>query len=223
MTSTVNAGIGDSTPPPGGLRERKKRRTRRDLLRAAARLFAARGYDDTTVDDIAAAAGVSRRTLFRYFPTKESLAFPDTPTRLARFRGSLGPPLSGERPFGAVRRALLAMATEYMEDRDEIVARQRVIEGSPTLLAAERTFDLEWEAAIAEGLLLRTAGREDGEHWARMLAAAIFGVVRATIREWVADDGRSDLIAIGTASLDLLSAGFGLTVHSDARTTGPDA
>jgi AcrR family transcriptional regulator len=62
---------------PEGLRERKKARTRAELQRHALRLFRDRGYAATTVDDIAAAAEVSRSTFFRYFPTKEEVVFFD--------------------------------------------------------------------------------------------------------------------------------------------------
>lgn len=199
-----------NVPDEGGLRERKKRRTRKDLQRAATWLFAERGYAETTVEDIAVAADVSRRTLFRYFPTKESLAFPDTEARIGRFRAllSLRPP--GETAFQATRRALLGMAREYVDDRESIVAQQRVIDASPTLLAAERAFDEQWEVAIAEALLARTGPRPDRERWARVLAAATFGVVRATIREWIVGDGEGDLIETGVQTLDLLEEGFGL-------------
>ncbi|MDY6999295.1 MAG: TetR family transcriptional regulator [Actinomycetota bacterium] len=60
-----------------GLRERKKRRTREAVRTAAFRLFEEQGYQNTTVEQIAEAADVSSRTLFRYFPNKAALLIPD--------------------------------------------------------------------------------------------------------------------------------------------------
>src|SRR5919198_1571270 len=58
-----------------GLRERKRREPRGAIARAAWKLFNRRGFDAVTVADVAAAAGVSEKTVFNYFPTKEDLAF----------------------------------------------------------------------------------------------------------------------------------------------------
>ena len=71
-----------------GVREDKKRETRARLERAALELFAGRGYDRTTVEDVAAMAGVSARTAFRYFPAKADLVFGDSETDLAALRAS---------------------------------------------------------------------------------------------------------------------------------------
>ena len=56
-------------------RERKKARTRETLAEVSLELFLERGFEATTADDIAAASGISRRTFFRYFPTKEAAFF----------------------------------------------------------------------------------------------------------------------------------------------------
>lgn len=89
-----------------GLRERKKRRTRRALGEAALRLFDEKGYDATTVADIAAAADVSRRTFFSYFPSKEDVLFADTDERLDLMRTAWSALPDGTRPVDAVRRVI---------------------------------------------------------------------------------------------------------------------
>ena len=71
------------TPRP--LRERKKEATRRALLEIGNRLFHRKGFEATTIDEICEAAGVSRRTFFRYFANKEALVFPHRNERLDRF------------------------------------------------------------------------------------------------------------------------------------------
>lgn len=188
-----------------GLRERKKERTRDALAETALALFSERGFEAVTVDDIAERAEISRRTFFRYFPAKEAAAFPRNDERLERFRKYLRRRLPEETPLGRVRRAALAMAREYVEDRAAMVAQHRVVEGSPALIAYERAMDLHWEAALAEGL---QEGRgPEPERRARLLAGAVMGIIRATLREWFAADGRADLVAMGESALDVLEYG----------------
>ena len=190
------------------LREKKKQRTRLDLIRAARKLFVEKGYDATTVDEIAEEAMVSRSTLFRYFPSKEDLVFLDTADRQAFFKSRLAGRREGVDAFGAVREALLALAAKYMKEREEIVERQKIVYASPSLTMSELTLDQDWEKLIFQTLQTRAVDRS--EQWARVLAAAVFGVVRAILREWFAGDGRGDLVAQGRGALDLLADGFGL-------------
>ncbi|GHH77849.1 TetR family transcriptional regulator [Streptomyces sulfonofaciens] len=56
-----------------GLRERTRRAVQQEIVETANGLFVARGYENTTIEDIAAAVGMSRRSVFRYFPTKEDI------------------------------------------------------------------------------------------------------------------------------------------------------
>ena len=65
-----------------GLRERKRQQTRRELIDAAMRLFEKKGYEQTTVAEIASTAGVSTKTFFNYFASKDEVLFPHLPGRI---------------------------------------------------------------------------------------------------------------------------------------------
>ena len=142
------------------LRERKKTKTRDMLIKAAMELFKRRGFERTTVDDIAAAAEVSRRTFFRYFATKEMVAFPHQDQQLAGFRSLLSENRDVDNSFTAVRRALLELGRIYTEGKDEHLSQWRIIQASPTLVARGDQFDIDWEITIAgEAWIMR--------HWER--------------------------------------------------------
>ncbi|MCL4235315.1 MAG: TetR family transcriptional regulator, partial [Deltaproteobacteria bacterium] len=76
-------------------REDKKARTRDAIFHAAVRLAESRGFDATSVEDIAAAAQISPRTFFRYFPAKDHVMFPYHADYVARFRELLRQSSSG--------------------------------------------------------------------------------------------------------------------------------
>ena len=185
------------------LRERKKDQTRDALARAALTLFQTKGYEATTVAEIARAANVSRRTFFRYFPTKDALLFVDTDDLLERFRENLDAREPGDVTGDPVRRACLAQASEYMRDRDQVVARARIIESSPGLSKQERQQDLLWEQAITDALLANNRNTPTAERRARMLAGAIVGAMRAAILEWQRLEGSADLVRLTSEALDL--------------------
>jgi AcrR family transcriptional regulator len=179
------------------LRERKKLRTRDALALAALRLSRARGFENVTIDEIAAEAAVSRRTFFRYFPSKEAAMFPNYRRRIGQFRSALsgGPP--GEGPFATVARAFLVVAATLMRERHQLIQQQRVVDASPALCAHERMLDRELELVVASALE-RRGGRgsaRDGRR-SRVLAGATMGAVRATLREWFDSGARLDLVAM---------------------------
>lgn len=190
------------------LRDQKKEQTREALFEAAIGLFRERGFGGTTVDDIAAAARVSRRTFFRYFPAKEAVVFPWDAERLERFAQILRDRASGEAPFDSVRRALLALAEDYVAQADDMVAQHRVIESASELLSYERKLDRRWEEALARALG-DGSGSAKQQRNARILAGAMMGALRATLAEWFAGDAKGDLRTMGQEALDLLEHGTG--------------
>ncbi len=202
----MRAGRAELAPPSAteaprlGLRDRKKLAAHATLARVARDLFATRGFAHVTVEDIAAAADVSRRTFFRYFPSKEDAFFERRAAQLAALEALLAAPLAGEAPFATVSRALLALAEQHVAERDAVLAEHRVLADSPELLAK----DLEWDRR-ALGLLAAALARRGGDpRRARLAAGAIIGVLRVVIESWVEGRGEGDLRALGEEALALL-------------------
>ena len=90
-----------------GLRETKKLRMRGEIADQAMRLFATRGFDHVTVAEVAAAANVSEKTVFNYFPTKEDLFFDEVPQREAALIGAITNRGEGESILDSLRRLQL--------------------------------------------------------------------------------------------------------------------
>lgn len=193
--------------PAGTLRERKKARTRDALVDTATALFRSKGFEATTIDDIVEPVEVSRRTFFRYFPSKESIAFPRHADQIATFRALVAEHADPANPFRAVRAAALGLAAEYMSERRALLEQARMVDASPALHAQERKLDAEWEQTIAETLTPPRASAAAARR-ARVLAGATMGAFRATLREWFDGDVKEDLVALGRDTLDALEAGF---------------
>ena len=105
-----------------GLRERKKRLMRQQLSDTATEMFMARGFDGVRVAEVAAACGVSEKTVFNYFPTKESLILDRLETAMASLKSGLADP--GVPPVRAVLRILdgeLGAMTSWLAAQDDPV------------------------------------------------------------------------------------------------------
>ena len=129
-----------------GLRETKKLRTRSEIADQAMRLFVQRGFDRVTVAEVAAAAGVSQKTVFNYFPTKEDLFFDEVPEREAAIVDAIRGRAPGESILSALRRLQVGECSRLTSPAFATFAR--VIEESPALQAKE----LEVMAHIAQVL-----------------------------------------------------------------------
>ncbi|MBB4911608.1 TetR family transcriptional regulator [Actinophytocola algeriensis] len=168
-------------------RERKKAQTRQRLQEQASRLFIERGYDATTVEQIAAAAGVSHMTFFRYFPTKEDAVLSDSydPLLVAAIQARPRSEHPVVRIHAAVREGLGAI---YAADREALLVRVRLTLRTPALRARL------WENQVATRELLAGA-LVDGEpdFATRILASACLATLTSALEEWVATDGSAEL------------------------------
>ena len=137
------------------LREQRKVRTSASIAAAALELFAARGYAAVTVSEVAAAAGVGERTLYRYFADKDDLLFAEDEQMRAGLHSAIEQQPDGQPPLSVLREASAALARTLQGRREELVRRTRIIASSPALSARERAKKVAWEAVLTEGLARR--------------------------------------------------------------------
>lgn len=160
-----------------GLRERKKQRMYQDVSDIAVRLFLERGFDAVSVAEVAAAAGISKPTLFRYFPAKEDLVLhriADHETEAARVAAGAADPVA------ALGRHFLAGLDRRdpvtgLNDHPEVLAFHRLLYGTPSLAARAYAHQERSEAALAEAL--------GGDLDARLAAGQITAVQRVLALE----------------------------------------
>ena len=168
---------------PSGLRERKRAETHARIQAEAIRLFLERGFETTTLDDIAEAAGVSRRSLFHYFESKEEIVFSsrtDFPRIIAEAI-SRRPP--GEPLLDMVENALIDTATRYGSTQTRELSR--MIRDTPALSAGEQAKYEHVERALAKAL----ADRKDLpeiDTACRVTAATAIGILKLAVEAWLA-------------------------------------
>ncbi len=176
------------------------------VSRTALEMFAERGFEETTVDDIAEALGVSRRTLFRYFASKNDMVWGDFDRVLERLRRCLDATGPDEPLHEALRRAAVESNRYEDEQRPELRIRMRLITGVPALQAHSALRYAEWRDVIAEWVAKRL-GCEPGDLIPRTVAHAALGTSMAAFLVWV-DDPSSDLLANLDRAYRLLGQGL---------------
>jgi len=173
-----------------GLRERKKRLTRQHISDTATLMFMERGFDEVRVAEIAAECGVSEKTVYNYFPTKESLVF-DRTDELARIlRASLLDAADGRTVVEAVTRAALTHVDEVTSwwegvDRADAVRTTRrfgdMVDATPSLLAARHQM-FETLLEVAAQALADRAGVSVDDPEPQLAALSVVGLWRITLR-----------------------------------------
>ncbi|HTA36034.1 MAG TPA: TetR family transcriptional regulator [Solirubrobacteraceae bacterium] len=199
-----------STMASVGLRERNKLRRREQITEAALRLFAERGFDGVTIDEIAAAADVSRRTFFRYFARKEDVILAWKQQMADELRAALAERPEREPPLDAVHRALATVAAGYADRPELTLGLMRLFESGPTLHAGADYED--WDAVLTAGIAERIGVDASRDPAPRLIATVGFAVLTATIETWAANGGSDDLVALldgGFAELRRVTAAAG--------------
>jgi AcrR family transcriptional regulator len=133
-----------------GLRETKKLATRQQLADVAMRLFATRGFDHVTVAEVAGEAGVSEKTVFNYFPTKEDLFFDEVPERARIIAEAIRNRPAGESIVATLRRLQIGECGRLCSPGFAVFAR--IIEESQALQAKELEVMAMFAQAVTDAL-----------------------------------------------------------------------
>lgn len=182
-----------STDPTPGLRERKKIKLRRTIRTVALGLFETQGYEHTTVEQIAEAAETSTTTFYRYFPTKEDVVLDNDASAL--FEPTVAARPADESLTATIRAALDAIAAAAEAEREQTLARMRLIATVPALEARYAGQERRSIDTMARLLADRT-GRPADDYQIELLAFMLVAVLFTASRRWAADHGATPLAAL---------------------------
>ena len=178
--------MSDTGPAPAeGLRERKKRLMRQQLTDTAARMFMERGFDAVRVAEVAEACGVSEKTVFNYFPTKEALVLDRLETTMTALRTGLAradvPPVEAALDIlGEELTAMTAQLREHGDAKEAISAYRRfgeLIRTTPSLRAYQSDM-MDRFVTVAAEILAERAGLPADDPEPQIAAAALLGLWR---------------------------------------------
>lgn len=195
-----------------GLRERKKRATRRALQLAALSLVAERGLDGVTTEEIAAAADVSSRTFFNYFPTKEDALVGADPELSTRLTGEFLARPRAESPLQALRVVFLTQAEAIADNQPLWQLRQQVVQANPSLLPALVGASVQTERHLAEAIAERT-GSDPDDTYPALVAAVASAAMRTALQHCAATGFTRPLADVVTEIYDALMDGLPAPRH----------
>jgi len=177
------------------IREQTRTIVRTLLARTAMELFAAQGYDNTTVEEVAAAAGVSRRTLFNYFRSKEDLALSSLSEQGDMIAARFAERPADEDVWESLRSAFHVLDEIEMspEDRLEIVT---LLFDNDSLRAGHAEKQARWQDLLAPLIEPRLPASKHRALEARAIAAAAITCLQAANEEWVRLRGEADIMKL---------------------------
>jgi AcrR family transcriptional regulator len=194
----VSRQAGEGSPPKKeGLRERRRRETLRRIADTGLRLFLRNGYEATTLDAIAEEAGISRRTFFYYFKSKEEIILVwQSGLAEAIRRAVLEQSTTRQTPLDAVKSALVGLTASYETDqaRKQMMEIDRFIRSNETLRAREATKYAQQEQAVFEALCAMWP-QPKRRQALRVVAMISIGAFRLAIDRWSQDEGKRPFAA----------------------------
>jgi AcrR family transcriptional regulator len=208
-----------SAARPEGLRDRKKRETRLLISNLATELFTERGFDAVTIDEVAAAANVSKVTVFNYFGRKEDLFFDRDEEIQALLRKALAE--RGRRgPLAALRTLLDDLLDEqsgFVKLNPRVARYWKTVRDSPALRARAREINDELERDLA-AMLAASVDAPPRDATARLLAGMLLATWRVAFREALHTQRSKTAAAAREALVAVIDRGF-VAARAAARGT----
>jgi len=190
-------------PAPEGHRERKRRETARRIADAGLRLFIANGYEATTLDAIAAEAGISRRTFFYYFKSKDDILLSMVGSFDELIAEAFRDEPSTKKPIDATRDALIRVCARY--PAEEMTVIDRIMRSSPAVQARKQATYIQQEETLFRLLRERWPApqRKDA---LRLVAMTAVGAMRVSLETLYREEGKRPLPDLVRAAFEALEA-----------------
>ncbi|WP_078308500.1 MULTISPECIES: mycofactocin system transcriptional regulator [unclassified Mycobacterium] len=185
---------------------RRPSTTRDEITAVAMALFTQRSFDDVSVDDIAAAAGIARRTVFRYYSSKNAIVWGDFDSHLEVMRALLDETPDTVDTSTALRQALLTFNDFPADEAPRHRMRMRLILEIPALQAYSMLMYTGWRDVIAQ-FVAKRSGADPAALLPQTVGWTLLGVALAAYEQWLADES-SALTALLGKGFDAAEAGL---------------
>lgn len=192
---------------PGNRHEQRRRSTHEALRRAALKCFAHKGFANVTVTELAREAGVTERTFFRHFPTKEAVLFQDYETQLEWLAEALAQRPPSESLFDAVSASVAAFPHDLEVVRQAATARAELITAE-RIAGHLRVVQSSFARVFTDFVRKRNPEMANIDLAAEVAGSTLAAALVAAVENWGRTGCAGDLGEDVTASLDLLRSGL---------------
>src|ERR1700744_5434271 len=192
---------------PTNRHELRRRSTHEALRQAALKSFARKGFANVTVTELAAEAGVTERTFFRHFPTKEAVLFRDYETQLEWLAEALAQRPLSETLFDAVLASVAAFPHDIEVVRQAATARSELI-SAERIAGHLRVVQSSFAGVLTDFVRKRNPDLDNIDLAAEVAGSALAAALVAAVENWGRNGCTDDLGALVAASLDLVRSGF---------------
>lgn len=192
---------------PGNRHEQRRRSTHEALRRAALKSFARKGFANVTVTELAREAGVTERTFFRHFPTKEAVLFQDYETQLEWLAEALAQRPPSESLFDAVLASVAAFPHDLEVVRQAATARTELI-SAERIAGHLRVVQSSFAGVLTDFVRKRKPEVADIDLAAEVAGSALAAALVAAVENWGRNGCAGDLGSDVAASLDLVRTGL---------------